>query len=64
MVSGLAYSVIPTQLYTRDAAAYQIFFAKYIFRAVAFPTVIIALGLISGMSWATILFNVFLAWIW
>lgn len=64
MASGLAYSVIPTQLYARDAATYQIFFAKYIFWVVAFPVVIIALGLLSGVSWSTILFNVFLAWIW
>ncbi|KAJ4135836.1 hypothetical protein NW754_002337 [Fusarium falciforme] len=64
MASGLAYSVIPTHLYTRDAATYQIFFAKYIFWVVAFPIIIIALGLVSGVSWATIFFNIFLAWIW
>ncbi|EXK24670.1 hypothetical protein FOMG_18619 [Fusarium oxysporum f. sp. melonis 26406] len=64
MASGLAYSVVPTELYTRDAATYQIFFAKYIFWVIAFPIVIVALGLISGVSWATIVFNVFLAWIW
>ncbi|CAM1501544.1 Fc.00g035280.m01.CDS01 [Cosmosporella sp. VM-42] len=64
MASGLAYSVIPTHLHIRDAATYQIFFAKYIFWVVAFPVIIIALGLISGVSWATIFFNVFLAWIW
>ncbi|KAM6505286.1 hypothetical protein FSOLCH5_014515 [Fusarium solani] len=64
MASGLAYSVIPTHLYTRDAATYQIFFAKYIFWVVAFPVIIIALGLVSGVSWATIFFNIFLAWIW
>jgi bacteriorhodopsin len=64
MASGLAYSVIPTELHTRDAATYQIFFAKYIFWVVAFPVIIIALGLVSGVSWATIFFNIFLAWIW
>lgn len=64
MASGLAYSVIPTHLYTRDAATYQIFFAKYIFWVVAFPVIITALGLVSGVSWATIFFNIFLAWIW
>jgi len=64
MASGLAYSVIPTHLHTRDAATYQIFFAKYIFWVVAFPVIITALGLISGVSWATIFFNIFLAWIW
>ncbi|RSL83112.1 hypothetical protein CEP52_016803 [Fusarium oligoseptatum] len=38
MASGLAYSVIPTHLYTRDAA--------------------------TGVSWATIFFNILLTWIW
>ena len=41
----------------------QIFFAKYIFWVVAFPTVVIALGLISGVSWATIAYNVAISWI-
>ncbi|KAH7136358.1 hypothetical protein EDB81DRAFT_801986 [Dactylonectria macrodidyma] len=64
MASGLAWSVIPTQLHRGDALTYQIFFAKYIFWVVAFPVLIIALGLVSGVSWATIFFNIFLAWIW
>lgn len=64
MASGLAWSVIPTHLHRSDAVTYQIFFAKYIFWVVAFPVIIIALGLVSGVSWATIFFNIFLAWIW
>ncbi|KAH7146050.1 hypothetical protein EDB81DRAFT_933757 [Dactylonectria macrodidyma] len=64
MASGLAWSVIPTHLRRSDAVAYQIFFAKYIFWVVAFPVIIIALGLVSGVNWATIFFNIFLVWIW
>ncbi|KFH41430.1 hypothetical protein ACRE_078550 [Hapsidospora chrysogenum ATCC 11550] len=64
MASGLGYSVIPTSLHRGSALTYQIFFAKYIFWVVLFPVLIIALGLVSGVSWATILFNIFLAWIW
>ncbi|KAH7303923.1 hypothetical protein B0I35DRAFT_383289 [Stachybotrys elegans] len=64
MASGIAYSVIPTHLFIGDAATYQVFFAKYIFWVVAFPAIIIALGLASLVSWATIIFNVFLSWIW
>ncbi|KAM0430467.1 hypothetical protein ACHAPT_005814 [Fusarium lateritium] len=64
MASGLAYSVIPTQRNRGHAISYQIFFAKYINWVVAFPVVILALGLLSGVSWATMLFNIFLAWIW
>ncbi|KAH7160390.1 hypothetical protein B0J13DRAFT_493989 [Dactylonectria estremocensis] len=64
MASGLAWSVIPTHLHRGDALTYQVFFAKYIFWVVAFPVIIIALGLVSGVSWATIFFNIFLSWIW
>jgi bacteriorhodopsin len=42
----------------------QIFFVKYILWVVSFPVVAIALGVLSGVSWATILYNVALSWIW
>ncbi|KAK3320823.1 hypothetical protein B0T19DRAFT_430619 [Cercophora scortea] len=42
----------------------QIFFTKYINWVVAFPTAIIALGVLSGVAWATIAFNVALSWAW
>ncbi|EXK93866.1 hypothetical protein FOQG_05048 [Fusarium oxysporum f. sp. raphani 54005] len=64
IASGIAYSVVPTQRNLGRALSYQIYFAKYINWVVAFPIIILALGLMSGVSWATILFNIFLAWIW
>ncbi|KAI1041671.1 hypothetical protein LB505_001770 [Fusarium chuoi] len=64
IASGIAYSVIPTQRNLGRALSYQIYFAKYINWVVAFPIIILSLGLMSGVSWATILFNIFLAWIW
>ncbi|KAF5549575.1 plasma membrane YRO2 [Fusarium phyllophilum] len=64
IASGIAYSVIPTQRNLGRALSYQIYFAKYINWVVSFPIIILALGLMSGVSWATILFNIFLAWIW
>ncbi|KAF7550574.1 hypothetical protein G7046_g7966 [Stylonectria norvegica] len=64
MASDLGWSVISTELNRDDAATYQIFFAKYIYWVVSFPVVIIALGLVSGVSWATIFFNIALAWTW
>lgn len=42
----------------------QIFWAKYVFWAVGFPAIVIALGVLSGVSWATIIYNVALTWIW
>lgn len=65
MASDLAWSLIPqaNQL-GHSGLLRQIFWAKYVFWVVLFPTVIIALGVLSGISWATILFNVFLSWVW
>lgn len=42
----------------------QIFYAKYINWAISFPSVALALGLLSGVSWTTILTNIFTAWLW
>jgi len=42
----------------------QIFFAKYIGWVVTFPVVILALGILSGVSWTTILYQIANAWIW
>lgn len=42
----------------------QIFWPKYVNWVVSFPSVVTALGLLSGVPWATILYNVFLSWTW
>jgi bacteriorhodopsin len=64
MASNLGWSAIATHLYTSDALFYTVFFAKYVYWVVSFPVAIIALGLASGVSWASIVFNVFLSWAW
>lgn len=64
MASDLAWDVIPTQRNRDDALTYQIFFAKYINWVVTWPILIISLGLMSGISWATMVFNVALSWVW
>jgi len=64
MASDLGWSVVAQHLRVGEAATYQVFFAKYIYWVVAFPTIVIALGLVSGVSWATIVYNVFLTWLW
>lgn len=65
MASDLGWSLI-YQADNRDTygPTRQIFFAKYIFWVVSFPVSLIALGLLSGISWATIFFNVALSWAW
>lgn len=62
--SDLGWSVIP-QANNRDLYfTRQIFFTKYILWVVEFPVVILATGLLSNVSWATIVYNIFLSWIW
>ncbi|KAK3315281.1 hypothetical protein B0H66DRAFT_536149 [Apodospora peruviana] len=65
MASDLAWTVIPTsnQILSHGATR-QIFFAKYVQWVVTFPAAILALGILSGISWTTILYNVALSWVW
>jgi len=42
----------------------QIFWVKYVNWVVEFPAVILILGILSGISWATIIYQIFLSWIW
>jgi len=65
MASDLGWSLIEQANNAGPmGATRQIFFAKYAFWVVSFPAIIIALGLLSGVSWATIVYNVFLSWAW
>ncbi|KAL2274152.1 hypothetical protein FJTKL_03622 [Diaporthe vaccinii] len=63
MASDLAWDVISQANETQNGTR-QIFFAKYVYWVVSFPVVTIALGLVSGVSWASILYNVTLSWVW
>ncbi|PSR85629.1 hypothetical protein BD289DRAFT_368247, partial [Coniella lustricola] len=63
MASDLAWNVINQVNYANNGSR-QIFFAKYVYWCVSFPAVVLALGLISGVSWATIFYGIFLAWTW
>ncbi|CZR55478.1 related to putative plasma membrane protein YRO2 [Phialocephala subalpina] len=42
----------------------QIFYARYINWVVSFPALALALGLLSGISWTTIVVNIFISWFW
>ncbi len=42
----------------------QLFYARYINHLVAFPSLALALGLLSGISWTTIVLNIVIAWFW
>jgi bacteriorhodopsin len=58
--SDLGWSLVATE----DNTLRQIFFAKYINWIVSFPVITMVMGLLSGVSWATIIYNVLLTWIW
>jgi len=47
-----------------DAGTRQIFYARYINWFVGWTPIILAVGLVSGVSWATIVYNIALAWAW
>jgi bacteriorhodopsin len=62
--SDLGWSVISMADQLGDGSTRQIFFAKYINWVVSFPALVLSLGLVSGVSWATIVYNIFLSWTW
>ncbi|KAL2063137.1 hypothetical protein VTL71DRAFT_6209 [Oculimacula yallundae] len=64
MASDLGYD--PVEAYHDRSAkdTHQIFYAMYLNWVVGWPPVIIAVCLVSGISWATIIYNIVLAWAW
>lgn len=64
MASDLGSRAIATSNGHLEYGSYQIFWPKYAYWAVAFAAVVLALGLIAGTSFATILFAIGLAWLW
>ncbi|KUJ06856.1 family A G protein-coupled receptor-like protein [Mollisia scopiformis] len=52
-------SILQTDNLTR-----QIFYARYINWVVSFPALVLSLGLLSGVSWTTVILNIFIAWFW
>jgi len=55
---------VPIVTSSNDPGTRQIFYAKYINWFVGWTPLISAVGLISGVSWATILYNIVLSWVW
>ncbi len=64
MGSDLGFLVIQQVDQLDRGGSRQIFYPKYIFWVVSFPTYTLILGLLSGISWTTIVYHIFLAWIW
>jgi len=71
LVGGIAYFTmasdlgsVPVLTSTNEPGTRQIFYARYINWFVGWTPLITALGLISGVSWSTIVYNIVLSWIW
>jgi len=54
----------PVETSTNSPGTRQIFYAKYINWFIGWTPLITAIGLISGVSWSTIVYNIILSWIW
>lgn len=64
MASGLGYVVVQQANQVSRGLTRQIYWPKYVNWVVSFPVIAMALGLISGVSWTTIIYYVFLTWTW
>ncbi|KAH6622828.1 hypothetical protein F5144DRAFT_341367 [Chaetomium tenue] len=65
MASDLAWDPVrQSNQLVRSGLIRQIFWAKYVFWVIAFPIILLALGVLSGASWATIIYNIALSWVW
>ncbi|KAE8454118.1 hypothetical protein EG329_005042 [Mollisiaceae sp. DMI_Dod_QoI] len=62
MASDLGNVAVPTT--DNDAGLRQIFYARYINWFIGWTPMILAVGLVSGVSWATIVYNIALSWAW
>ena len=62
--SDLGYVVVRQANQVRRGYSRQIFWPKYVYWTVSFPAAILALGILSGVSWATMFYSVALSWVW
>ncbi|KAH8658276.1 hypothetical protein BX600DRAFT_416063 [Xylariales sp. PMI_506] len=60
--SNLGWSAVTTG--SDGDSTRQMFYAKYINWAFSFPSISLALGLLSGVSWTTIISNISICWLW
>ncbi|KAG4295329.1 hypothetical protein FPRO06_01913 [Fusarium proliferatum] len=55
---------IPIHLHRNNDTSHQLFYVKYVYWTVSFPSLALALGLLANVSWVTIVCNIACAWIW
>ncbi|KAH8690304.1 hypothetical protein BGW36DRAFT_420662 [Talaromyces proteolyticus] len=62
--ADLGWSAVKQVDHLGNGVVRQMFYAKYVNWAVAFPSLALGLGLVSGVSWTTIICNIALACFW
>jgi bacteriorhodopsin len=62
--SDLGWSAVPQVDNLGNGIVRQVFWVKYVHWLVAFPSLALGLGLISGVSWTTIICNIALSLYW
>jgi len=62
--SDLGNVAVVQSLNQGNGVTRQIFYARYITWFTTWPPVILALSLLSGVSWATAIYNIALSWTW
>jgi bacteriorhodopsin len=62
--SDLGWSAVQQVDNSGNGVVRQMFYTKYINWVAAFPSLILGLGLVSGVSWTTIVCNIAIAWYW
>ncbi|KAI1130669.1 family A G protein-coupled receptor-like protein [Nemania abortiva] len=64
LVGTVAYYAEASDLGWSAVGSHQIFFVRYVNWAVAFPSAALGLGMLSGVSWTTIITNIVCSWLW
>ncbi|KAI1426160.1 family A G protein-coupled receptor-like protein [Xylaria sp. FL1777] len=64
LIGAVSYYAEASDLGWSAVAARQVFFARYVNWAIAFPSAALGLGLLSGISWTTIITNLTCSWVW
>lgn len=62
--SDLGWSAVKQVDHVKNGLTRQVFWVKYVNWVVSFPSLALGLGLLSGISWTTIILNVFISWFW
>ncbi|KAH8166590.1 hypothetical protein CIB48_g1668 [Xylaria polymorpha] len=64
LVGAVAYYAEASNLGWSVVGSRQVFFVRYVNWVVAFPSAALGLGMLSGVSWTTIITNIICSWIW